>query len=71
MSEFFLGAYFSCNADKSAHDYTTYIEVHGDTAKLAPRYKNAESNSLYEMEFDADDLQKFGEILIDISKRMR
>lgn len=72
MSEQLMGLYFSCNADKSAHDYTIYVEgISASTVKIGARYKNSERNSLYEIEMDADDLQRFGDLCTFLSKQIR
>lgn len=73
MSTTYYGFYFSANADGSANDYTVNIELqeNGGTVKLAPRYKNAEPNSLYEIEMDENDLALFGQMCIDLSNTMK
>lgn len=73
MSEQAVGGYFTCNADKSAHDFTIYLigKPGEDTVTLAPRYKNAESNHLYEQIMDANDLRSFGEFCISIANLMQ
>lgn len=71
MSEQLLGFYFSCNADKSAHDKTIFVDaVDRSMVRLGARYKNCEPNSLYEIEMDVEDLQKFGQMCIDVAKQM-
>jgi hypothetical protein len=66
-----LGFYFSCNADKSANSQTIYVDRLSRTnVVLGARYKNCERNHLYEMEMDAEDLQKFGEMCIDLARQI-
>ena len=74
MSNQLAGFYFSCTADKSANDYTIYVEEvprDGQTVKLAARYKNSEPNNLYEMILDADDLEAFGQKCLDHARHMK
>ena len=73
MSVTYYGFYFSANADGSANDCTVHVEMqkNGGTVKLAPRYKNSEPNSLYEIEMDENDLALFGQMCIDLSRTMK
>lgn len=71
MSEQRLGFFFSCNADKSTNDYTIYVQGEAlGTVVMGARYKNSEPNHLYEICMDADDLVTFGNMCIDLAKRM-
>jgi len=73
MSVKYFGFYFSSNADGSANDYTIFVELqkNGGTVKIAPRYKNSDPNSLYEIEMDEDDLALFGKMCIDLASTMK
>jgi len=71
MSNQIFGFYFSGDADKSANDYAIYCDlIQDDCAKMAIRYKNAERNSIYEIELDAADLETFGTQCINLAKLM-
>lgn len=71
VSEQKVGLYFSCNANKLAHDHAIYIDaIDRATVVLGARYKNSERNHLYEMHMDKDDLQRFGQMCIDLAKSM-
>lgn len=72
MSEQRLGFYFSCNADRSANDYTIYVEQRSEeqVVTLGARYKNSDPSSLYEIDMDADDLKTFGQMCVDLSVRL-
>jgi hypothetical protein len=72
MSEQAMGFYFTCNADKSAHDHTIYVQQRtgDDTITLGARYKNAEPNHLYEIEMDAADLLRFAELCVNLVQSM-
>jgi len=73
MSTAYYGFYFSSSADGTANGYTVYVELHknGGTVTIAPRYKNSDPNSLYEIEMDEDDLALFGQMCIDLANTMK
>lgn len=72
MSEQKVGFYFSCNADKSAHDHTVYVtQGNGNYVVLGARYKNSEASSLYEMMMDPEDLLAFGQMCINLATALR
>lgn len=55
---------WSCNADRSANDRALYVkDGGGDALQLTFRYKNAEPNTLYEMECDTEDLREMARLL--------
>jgi hypothetical protein len=73
MSEQRAGFYFSCNADGSAHDYTLYVQQTDsrNVVNIGARYKNADRNSIYEIDLDANDLYRFGHMCIDLALQMK
>lgn len=72
MCEQLFGCYFSSNADRTANDYTIYLAMaQRGIVTMSIRYKNAEPKSLYEIDLDAEDLQTFGQMCLDLSKWMQ
>lgn len=73
MSEQRAGFYFSCNADKSAHDYTIYVDATGfdNVVNVGARYKNAERSGVHEIMMDVEDLERFGQMCIDLARQMK
>lgn len=72
MSDQLSGFYFSCDADRSTHDYAVYVQSRDSlTVSVGARYKNAEEESLYQIMMDADDLAIFGQMCIDFAKIMK
>ena len=72
MSEQKSGFFFSCNADKSAHDYTIFAQSNEmGNIQIGARYKNSPENKSYEIEMDADDLVTFGNMCIDLAAQLR
>lgn len=73
MSNQNFGFYFSCNADRTANDYTIYVESSddGETVKLGARYKSSQPNTLYEILMDSEDLEVFGHMCLSLSSRMK
>lgn len=66
------GIYYSSSADRSANDRTIYIDRCDDgNFNIAIRYKSSESNSLYEMLLDANDLIILGQMLINLGSSAR
>lgn len=74
MSEHVISFAFCCNADRSAHDHTMYVNGNARdqrTVTLGARYKNSEPSHLYEIEMDADDLECFGALCQSVARLIR
>jgi hypothetical protein len=73
MSEQAISFFFSCNADKSAHDHTLYVQQSApgaNTVTIGARYRNANPSHLYEIELDPADLISFGNMCQQLGKIM-
>ena len=70
MSERKIGFYFASDANKSNHDYTVFVTTNGRMVTLGARYECSAPNVNYEIVMDADDLQAFGQLCIDLAKQI-